>query len=299
MKIYNLCYGMKVINLTQLPGGNLSHPNQAIDMAGSDRGIDFWFSQGRWKCIAGPWGNGTFFFVPVDESGNVTKVHCADGVNRVVTLALTHSNQLFTRSMVGRIYENGVPMYEEGTKGWATGNHIHAEVANGVKSTKYKGSDGCWRMSEELRILEVIYVNNSFSKVSQYSLGRSKLKHIGSAIYKEDIMNGWKKENGKWYFYQNGKKLTGLQTLKWTGGTDRFMFDSNGVMMTGWQRVSGKWYYFNPSSGAAVKGVQRLQWKGKEDTYYFDPSTCIMQTGVITMTLTFNGSGALIGGVKA
>ena len=121
----NLCYGMKVINITQLPGGSFSHPNGAMDMAGSDAGIDFWFAQGRWKCIAGPWGNGTYFFTAVDAKGNVEKVHCADGKDRVVTIALTHSAKKYVKTKLGAIYQNGIPLYEEGTVGKATGNHIH------------------------------------------------------------------------------------------------------------------------------------------------------------------------------
>ena len=113
-------------------------------------------------------------------------------------------------------------------------------------------------------------------------------------------MSGWIKSNGKWYYFdKDGNKLTGIHKLKWSGGEDTFLFNSEGIMLTGWQLYKGKWYYFNPSSGAAVKGTHRLLWKGKEGTYYFDPESFAMQTGEIIMTLTFDASGALIGGVKA
>ena len=70
-------------------------------------------------------------FVPVNSIGEITTVHCADGKDRVITIALTHSLKQFVKTTVGKIYENGEPMYEEGTKGQATGNHIHVEIAEG------------------------------------------------------------------------------------------------------------------------------------------------------------------------
>ena len=269
--MYNLCYGMKIINLTQLPGGNLSHPNQAIDMAGSDVGIDFWYAQGRWKCMAGPWGNGTYFFCPVDENGKTTQVHCADGKDRIVTLALTHSEQKYVKSIVGKIYENGTPMYEEGVKGWATGNHIHAEVAEGIKTTKYKGSDGTWRMNGELKILQVMYVNKSFSKVSSYSLGKDKLQYCESENYSTSIKTGWRKESGYWYYYKNNTKVKGWQKLPWSKGENWFYFDSEGKMLTGWQK---------------------LKWSKGTDWFYFDNNGCML-TGNQTLPCYFNASGAL------
>ena len=185
--MFNLCYGMKVINITQLPQGNYSHPNYAMDLAGSDMGIDFWFSQGRWKCHAGEWGNGTYFFIPVDEKGKTCKVHCADGKDRVVTIALTHSNKRYIKTQVGKIYDNGVPAYEEGTKGRATGNHIHLEVALGVQSTKHYDSKlNVYRMNNELNPLEMFFVNKAFSKIAPSSLGKNKLKSCGSVVYKEN-----------------------------------------------------------------------------------------------------------------
>ena len=164
--MFNLCYGMKVINITQLPGSSYSHPNGAMDLAGSDNGIDFWYAQGNWKCIAGPWGNGTYFFTAVDDAGKNIQVHCADGKDRIVTIALTHSSEIYVDTMVGKIYKNGQAMYEEGRKGFATGNHIHYEVAEGIQTTKhYDKSKGVYVMYNELNPLKVTFVNKSFSTI--------------------------------------------------------------------------------------------------------------------------------------
>lgn len=113
----NLVFGMKVISFSQLPGGSYSHPNMALDAVGSDSGIDFWFAQGYWKAIAGPWGNGTYFFMSCDAKGAPAAVHCADNKDRIVTLALTHSARQYVRPEVGKVYATGTPIYEEGTLG--------------------------------------------------------------------------------------------------------------------------------------------------------------------------------------
>lgn len=166
----NLCYGMKVINISQLPYSSFSHPNGAMDLCGSDNGVDFWYAQGNWKCIAGPWGNGTYFFTAVDDDGTYCKVHCADGKDRFITLALTHSLERYIDTVVGKTYKNGQPMYEEGTKGFATGNHIHLEIANGVQVEKtYDKSLGVYRMANELNPFKVMYVRKGFSKVTPTS----------------------------------------------------------------------------------------------------------------------------------
>ena len=180
--MYNLCFGMKVINISQLPGGSYSHPNNALDMVGSDSYIDFWFAQGYWKAIAGPWGNGTYFFMSCDSKGAPAAVHCADGKDRIVTLALTHSARQYVRTQVGKVYGTGTPMYEEGTVGKVTGNHIHVEVADGIRTGKsWDAKLGVYRMEGELNPLEVIAVLRSFSTVKE-TLG-AKLKYVDTLAY--------------------------------------------------------------------------------------------------------------------
>ena len=95
----NLCLPMKVINITQHSAGSYSHPNNCLDLAGVDSGVDFAFAMGDyWKCISGPWGSHTYFFTCTDAKGNPVKVHCADNVDRVVTVAMTHSNFQYVKS---------------------------------------------------------------------------------------------------------------------------------------------------------------------------------------------------------
>ena len=167
VQVPNLVFGMHHLTITQLPGGSFSHPNNAMDLAGQDSGVDFWFAKCcAYKCIGGPWGNGTYFFVPCDSKGNQINVMCADGKQRKVTLALTHSARKYIKTAVGKIYNLNQPMYEEGVVGRATGNHIHLEIAEGYQTTKtYDSKLGVYTMKNELNPIKVMYVLDGFTKV--------------------------------------------------------------------------------------------------------------------------------------
>ena len=107
--------------------------------------------------------------------------------------------------------------------------------------------------------------------------------------------NGWKTSKGKKYYYINGKKVTGLQTINGkmyffkTSGKNKgqmltgmqtiekkkYYFiksgKNKGQMATGWQTINKKKYYFVTSG--SKQGTVTTKWKkigGKQ--YYFIPS---------------------------
>ena len=79
-----------------------------------------------------------------------------------------------------------MPMYEEGVKGKATGNHIHLEIAAGVQSKKtYDSALKVYRMKNELNPLKVMYVNKAFSKVTNSK--NAQLFYCDSLAYTEPV----------------------------------------------------------------------------------------------------------------
>lgn len=105
-------------------------------------------------------------------------------------------------------------------------------------------------------IIEHAFISN-YNDVMQFLSTDAKLKKIGEADaraiaryldlnFKND---GWTKENGKWYYYRDGKKLTG-----WIqDGGDWYYCSSSGVRQTGWLLTGGKWYYLDPDSGRMLE----------------------------------------------
>lgn len=188
----NLCFGMEYLNITQLPGGSYSHANQAVDLGGRDTGKDIWYARGEtyWKCTC-CWysGTNTYHFLSCDSKGKPIKVHCADGIDRVVTVSLTHD---LNKHKIGRLYHNE-KMYQEGTKypyeGKVTGNHIHLEIAEGDVRKRYKAKNGTWTLYNELNPLEVMFVDTSFTKI--LNTKGATLKSCSGITYKGDeaIMN--------------------------------------------------------------------------------------------------------------
>lgn len=74
--------------------------------------------------------------------------------------------------------------------------------------------------------------------------------------------NGWYKENGHHYYYENGKKIKNKLLFLKAGIS---YVDKEGKRQYGWQEFKGKTYYFKPD------GIAHCNWMNDHGTwYYFD-----------------------------
>lgn len=168
-----LIFGMKCLNVSQIGSGydgknHYSHVSYEVDLAGMDTGADVWRNKmpnTLWYC-AGAWGNAktgnTRFFWSCDKNGKAKKVLCADGYLRYITLSLTHSRRSFT---VGHYYKYDEIMYQEGTSGQATGNHIHLEICAGHVRTKYRNRAGGYNLANMLPANRMMFLLNGYSYI--------------------------------------------------------------------------------------------------------------------------------------
>lgn len=168
-----LIFGMKCLNVSQIGSGydgknHYSHVSYEVDLAGMDSGVDVWRNKmpnTLWYC-AGAWGTSstgnTRFFWSYGTDKKPKKVLCSDGALRYITLALTHSNKSYS---VGKYYSADEIMYQEGTSGYATGNHIHLEVCAGHIKTKTKNSKGGYNLANMLRADKCFFLLNGYSYI--------------------------------------------------------------------------------------------------------------------------------------
>ncbi len=66
---------------------------------------------------------------------------------------------------------------------------------------------------------------------------------------KEEVkLNGWKEENGSWYFYKDNEKQQ-----NWVQDKNSWYYLGNdGKMRTGWIKDNGNWYYLNQDGTMAA-----------------------------------------------
>ena len=112
----------------------------------------------------------------------------------------------------------------------------------------------------------------------QYEFGKD-------GVLKENKKEGWSLEEGKYYYYQEGRRHKGW--LRLSG--EYYYFDNTGVMQTGWQTIGGQTYYFY-SSGSMLTG-----WLTQDNKkYYFYPSGSMVvcaQVVVEGMAYYFDAKG--------
>ena len=168
-----MVFGMHHLNITQTGSGygvqnSLSHVSFELDLAGEDRGVDYYFNKLPNTCFrcTGRFGTrktgNTFFFLTCDSTGQAKKVLCADGIYRVLTLAMTHSNR---DAVIGKVYKYNEVLVTEGTQGNATGNHIHLEVCEGFVTRKVVNLKGFYNLPHMLDARKVFWILDGWTKV--------------------------------------------------------------------------------------------------------------------------------------
>ena len=150
-------FPQKIINITQRANSPFSHANlQAWDIADIDNKVQQAFAPCTVKVLAKPTSNAnTVLFGTCDEHGSTTAVMTENGM-RILTFGFTHDDYIGNIE-IGRIYKSGEKIYDEGKAGYATGNHIHLEVASGWQFEKITDVYGHYRLRNITSIANIFY----------------------------------------------------------------------------------------------------------------------------------------------
>lgn len=145
---------MNYLNVTQKGGGEFSHRgDKALDLAGKDSGIDSLKAPftGRIKKI---YSNGNAVWLE-----SLEKVKYADGTVDYMTVLTMHDNDV-SNLKVGDIIKQGEVYYNEGTNGFATGNHIHLTVGKGkfTGSGWYQNEYGYWCINNQMDVYKALFL---------------------------------------------------------------------------------------------------------------------------------------------
>lgn len=135
-----------------------------------------------------------------------------------------------------------------------------------------------------------------------------------------NLVTGWKKINGSWYyfsptacqnkekgymmtgwfgnyyFYGNGKMATGFINLN---GSYYYLDESNtsniGVRKTGWQKIKGSWYYFAKPGEAQYTGLMTKGWKQIGGVWYYFNSDGKMACNTTVGGYRLGADGTIVG----
>ena len=102
-------------------------------------------------------------------------------------------------------------------------------------------------------------------------------KPVESEEPETPVLNGWVREDGVWYLYQNGSLATGWNRYNGTW----YYLDSNGRMLTGWQAIGGVWYCLHDWGGMATG------WLNLNGTWYYLRDWGGMATGWLNLNGTW------------
>ena len=155
----------KIINITQRANSPFSHADlQAWDIADIDSKVQQAFAPCTVKVLAKPISNAnTVLFGTCDDLGNPRAVMTENGM-RILTFGFTHDNYIGDIE-IGRIYKSGEKIYDEGKAGYATGNHIHLEVASGWQFDKITDVYGHYRLRNITSIANIFYQLKGWNEI--------------------------------------------------------------------------------------------------------------------------------------
>lgn len=178
-------YPSPYIRITQKHGVGSHVDSFAIDEAGSDGGIDF---------INAPFTGIVKRIYTKDANEvwleSVEPVLFADGTQDYMTILVAHDNNV-SNLKEGQIIKQGQRFYEEGTKGQATGNHIHLEVAKGkfTGTGWFKNKAGYWSIVNGKKVDECLFIDDSYKILDTAGYNFKNVKSLESNSKEKELQN--------------------------------------------------------------------------------------------------------------
>lgn len=150
----NAIFPMYNIKITQRENSSYSHKGlNALDLAGKDTGIENVFAPCDAKIVA------IYNYLSMANAvvfQSVTKIKCANDRTDYITFMLMHDNNI-SNLKVGKTFKQYDVIYQEGTFGYATGNHVHLEVKFG----KFDGiNKNGWSLKNHVNTQNVFFLTN-------------------------------------------------------------------------------------------------------------------------------------------
>ncbi len=226
---------MEHLNITQGVNGSFSHKGtNAIDIAGKDSGIDSAYAPftGTVKRIYQG-------YVVWFESNS--PVLFADGSVDYMTIMVMHDNDT-SDLYVGKTIKQGEHFFDEGTAGYATGNHIHLECGKGKFQGNgwYKNSNGQWMIYNSVLPYDALYLSTGTVVKNNYNYPWKNANDSVPSFTYDSIENGeYYLKNvatGKYLAVDGGKdaQAQNVSVADFTGGNEmkfKFVSESNGYAL--------------------------------------------------------------------
>ena len=153
---------MDNLNISQGMYGSYSHQgSKAIDLAGKDSGKDPAYAPFDGKVVYISTSDAYIIY----ESLN--PVEYADGTVDYMTVWVMHDDNV-GRFYVGQTFSQGEHFFDEGSSGYATGNHIHLECAKGTYARQYQNSYGVWCLNNQINPYDALYLSDTTNIINGY-----------------------------------------------------------------------------------------------------------------------------------
>lgn len=148
---------MDYLNVIQKGDGNFSHKGDlAIDIAGKDSNKDY-LKAPFTGIIKRIYNNVNAVWLE-----SIDKVIYADGTIDYMTVMTLHDDDV-SNLKVGDIIKQGEIYYNEGRKGYTTGNHIHLAVGRGKFTGNgwYQNNYGNWCINNQIEVAQALFIPNN------------------------------------------------------------------------------------------------------------------------------------------
>lgn len=193
---------MTNVNITQKEFDPFSHPyKNAIDLAGKNTGIENVRAPVDIKIVAMYKYNSMGNCVIVEST---KKVLFADGTLNYATFQFMHDNNI-NDLYVGKKIKQWQVFYQEGTTGFATGNHIHLAVKKG----KFEGFDASgWALKGAIKSVNAFVLVEGLHKI--INLLGIKYRTVSKNTYTTPKIKNWSSK--KRYKLKKGVKGLNVRT---------------------------------------------------------------------------------------